>query len=86
VHHLEAHDTFDLTTGVNHERATLRDAAGDEREFDLWTTCFTARELRLLAERASLVVDGLYGVMPGNYARTPVTFVAAELLLLAHRE
>ena len=29
--------------------ATLRDADGAEREFDLWTTCFTPRELRLLA-------------------------------------
>ena len=27
---------------------------GDEREFDLWTTCFTARELELLAARPGL--------------------------------
>jgi hypothetical protein len=71
---------------VNHERATLRDAEGNEREFDLWTTCFTARELRLLAERANLAVDGVHGVTPGRYARTPVTFDAPELLLLAHRD
>jgi SAM-dependent methyltransferase len=85
VRHLEDGDTFDPATGVNHERATLRDPDGNEREFDLWTTCFTARELRLLAERANLVVDGVHGVMPGSYGRTPITFGAAELLLLAHR-
>src|SRR5262249_52504751 len=57
VRHLEPQDTFDPATGVNHEAATLRDEAGTERQFDLWTTCFTPRELRLLAERAGLVVD-----------------------------
>ncbi|MCU1428426.1 MAG: Methyltransferase domain, partial [Actinomycetia bacterium] len=41
--HLEAHDTFDPATGVNHEHALLRDPDGQEREFDLWTTCFTPR-------------------------------------------
>jgi SAM-dependent methyltransferase len=85
VRHLEAQDTFDPATGVNHEHAALRDEAGNERSFDLWTTCFTARELRLLAERAGLDVDAIHGVSPGRYARTAVTFAAHELLLLAHR-
>jgi SAM-dependent methyltransferase len=85
VRHLEPQDTFDPDRGLNHERATLRDDAGNEREFDLWTTCFTARELRLLAQRAGLVVDGVHGVAPGAYARTAVTLDAPELLLLARR-
>jgi SAM-dependent methyltransferase len=85
VRHLEPHDAFDPTTGVNHERATLRDAEGKEREFDLWTTCFTARELRLLAMRAGLVMEAVYGVTPGRYARTPVSLDMPELLLLACR-
>ncbi|MDQ1521637.1 MAG: hypothetical protein QOI55_2710, partial [Actinomycetota bacterium] len=85
VRHLEPHDTFDPTTGVNHEHATLRDTEGKEREFDLWTTCFTAREIRLVAERAGLVVDAIYGVTPGRYGRTPVNVDLPELLLLACR-
>jgi SAM-dependent methyltransferase len=85
VRHLEPHDTFDPTTGVNHERASLRDGEGNERDFDLWTTCFTARELRLLAERSGLAVDGVHGVAPGHYGRTPVTLDVPELLLLAYR-
>jgi hypothetical protein len=28
-----------------YERAQLRNSTGEDREFDLWTTCFTAREL-----------------------------------------
>jgi SAM-dependent methyltransferase len=85
VRHLEEHDAFDLTTGVNHERTTLRNEQGEQREFDLYTTCFTPRELRLLAADAGLAVDALYGVAPGAYARKPATFDDPELLLLAHR-
>ena len=42
------------TPGVNHERTEVRDEAGWRREVDLWTTCFTPRELRLLATAAGL--------------------------------
>ncbi len=43
---LEPDETLDAATGVLHERTTLRDEHGAERVTDLWTTCFTARELR----------------------------------------
>src|SRR5690606_26706359 len=36
VRYLEAGDTFDAQTGVNHERTTVRDEAGTEAEVDLW--------------------------------------------------
>jgi SAM-dependent methyltransferase len=85
VRHLEEHDAFDLTNGVNHERTTLRNEQGEPREFDLYTTCFTPRELRLLAADAGLTVDGVHGVMPGAYAAQLPTFDHAELLLMAHR-
>ena len=45
VRFLEDGETYDPATGVLHERSTVRDADGAEREFDLWTTCFTPREL-----------------------------------------
>jgi SAM-dependent methyltransferase len=83
VRHLEPTETFDAASGVNHETATVRDSAGNERDFDLWTTCFTPRELRLLAERAGLVVDGIYGVRPGAYGRAQPSLDAPEHLLLA---
>ena len=83
VRHLEPRDTFDPATGVNHERATLRDPDGNEREFDLWTTCFTPRELRVLAEQAGLQVDAIYGATPGNYSRRPPSVDEPEHLLVA---
>jgi SAM-dependent methyltransferase len=82
---LEDSEHYDARTGVLHERATVRNPEGEEREFDLWTTCFTARELALLARGAGLEVDGVHGVTPGAYARTPPTLDHPELLLLARR-
>lgn len=86
VRHLEASDTFDPDLGVNHERARLKNDEGVEREFDLWTTCYTPRELRLLARAAGLVVEAVYGVTPGGYARTPPSLDAHEHLLIARRD
>ncbi|HEV7524131.1 MAG TPA: class I SAM-dependent methyltransferase [Acidimicrobiia bacterium] len=85
VRHLEPDETFDADTAVNHENAVVRDPEGKERTFDLWTTCYTPRELRLLAARAGLVVDGVFGVQPGRYARAKPSIDAPEHLLLAHR-
>jgi SAM-dependent methyltransferase len=85
VRHLEPEEHFDADRGVNHERAVVRDATGSERPFDLWTTCYTPRELRLVAARAGLVVDGVFGVHPGRYAREPPSIDVPEHLLLAHR-
>jgi SAM-dependent methyltransferase len=82
---LEDHDTFDAATGVNHERTTVKDEQGTDAEFDLWTTCFTPRELRLLAERANLQVRDLWSVTPGGYGRHEPTTDTPEFLLVATR-
>jgi SAM-dependent methyltransferase len=82
---LEEDESFDPATGVLHERSTVRNDDGAEQTFDLWTTCFTARELELLAERAGLAVDGVHGVAPGRYATAAPTLDDPELLLLARR-
>jgi SAM-dependent methyltransferase len=85
VRFLESGDQFDPATGVNHERATLRDAEGAERDFDLWTTCFTARELRLMAAAAGLVVESVSGVFTGKFGDDAARLEHPELLLLAAR-
>ncbi len=82
---LEDGETFDPETGVLHERSMLRDEQGVEREFDLWTTCFTARELALLAERAGVEVEHLSGVTPGRYRVARPDLESPELLLVGHR-
>jgi hypothetical protein len=83
VRFLEDGETFDPATGVLHERSVVRDPEGKEREFDLWTTCWTPRELELLAASAGLDVDAVYGVSPGRYRAQPPALDQPELLLIA---
>jgi SAM-dependent methyltransferase len=83
--HLEPGERLDAATGVLHEVTTLRNEAGEERRADLWTTCFTTRELELLAERAGLDVLAVHGVTPGRYRAAPPDVEHPELLLLARR-
>jgi SAM-dependent methyltransferase len=85
VRFLEEGDRFDAGAGVNHEVATVRDESGVEADFDLWTSCFTPRELRLLAARAGLAADAIWSVTPGAYAANPPDLEHPEFLLLATR-
>jgi SAM-dependent methyltransferase len=85
VRHLEQTDSFDAGRGVNHERTSVRSEEGDELEVDLWTSCFTPRELRLLADRAGLAVEALYAVTPGAYRPDPPDLDHPEFLLIARK-
>jgi SAM-dependent methyltransferase len=85
IRHLEGGERFDPATGVLYERATLRDEDGNEADFDAWTTCFTTRELELLAAFAGLVAVAIHGVTPGRYDTAAPDLDAPELLLLGRR-
>jgi hypothetical protein len=65
--------------------ASVRGPDGVEAPFDLWTTCFTARELELLARGVGLDAIEVHGVSPGAYARGAPTLDHHELLLLARQ-
>ena len=82
VRHLEEGETFDAGSGVNHELAEVLDPSGRPAQFDLWTTCFTPRELRLMAAAAGLEVCGLWSVGPGLYERRVTDLDHPEFLLL----
>jgi SAM-dependent methyltransferase len=82
---LEDQDTFDAEAGVNHERTVVKDEHGRDAEVDLWTTCFTPRELRLLAATAGLEVRHVWSVTPGAYAAAPPSTDSPEYLLVAAR-
>lgn len=85
VHNLEDHDRFDADLGVNQEPTTVRNVAGETRDIDLWTTCYTPRELRLLARTVGLVPEAVHGVTPGRYRRAEPTLDDHEFLLVARR-
>jgi cyclopropane fatty-acyl-phospholipid synthase-like methyltransferase len=76
---------FDAATGVNHERTEIKNEAGEAIETDLWTGCYTPRELRLLCEAHGLEVESINSVEPGAYAFAAATPETPEFLLLARR-
>jgi SAM-dependent methyltransferase len=75
--------TFDAASGVSHERTEIRDETGRATEVDLWTACYTPRELRLLFERCGLHVTAMYSVEPGDYGINPPTTETPEFLVIA---
>jgi len=85
VRWLESGDVFDAASGINVESTEVRDPQGRLAAASLWTTCYTPRELRLIAERVGIVVDAVHSVAPGAYAAAEPTTDSQEFLLLGHR-
>ena len=85
VRWLEDTDTFDAATGVNHENTEIRTETGSAEPAELWTTCSTPRELRLLFAAAGLDVDQIWSVEPGKYAPNPASITTPELLAIGCR-
>lgn len=76
---------FDADSGVNHEHTEVRDEQGRPATVDLWTGCYTPRELRLLCRDAGLRCDRISGVEPGAYGDGAPSVELAEFLVLATR-
>ena len=85
VRWLEDHDRFDAALGRNHEPTTVHDEAGRTHAADLWTSCYTPRELRLLLGGAGFEPVGIWSVAPGDYAMRPPDLEHPELLVIARR-
>jgi SAM-dependent methyltransferase len=77
--------TFDAASGVSHERTEVRNEQGTVAKVDLWTACYTPRELRLMCDRAGLDMVGLFSVEPGKYTRMNPTTESPEFLVIARR-
>ena len=85
VRWLEEQDNFDAASAVNHETTEVANEAGEAVPAELWTTCYTPRELVLVAERSGFEVDHVWSVSPGGYTRRVPDTDSHEFLLLAHR-
>ena len=77
--------TFEAASGVAHERTEVRSPAGDVAEVDLWTGCYTPRELRLLLAAHGLTVERISSVEPGAYCDAPPSTESPEFLVIARR-
>ena len=74
---------FDVARGVNHEVTDIRSPEGAIKQVDLWTGCYTPRELRLLAARVGLEVTAIHGVEPGKYSDSAPSLECPEHLVIA---
>jgi len=77
--------TFDADAGITRERTEVRDPRGTPRPADLWTGCYTPRELRLLCAAVGLDVERISGVEPGAYGDDPPSTDTPEHLVIARR-
>jgi SAM-dependent methyltransferase len=82
-YHSEA--TFDAAYGISHERTEIRNEEGHGVEVDLWTGCYTPRELRLMLAEQGLVVDRISSVESGAFGDHPASVESPEFLVVAHR-
>ena len=76
---------FDAATGVSHERTEIRSESGVARQVDLWTGCYTPRELRLLLGSHRLAVRSISSVEPGAYGSSAPTTESPEFLVIADK-
>jgi SAM-dependent methyltransferase len=76
---------FDAATGVSHEVTDIRSEDGEVRSVDLWTGCYTPRELGLLLDRHGFTVDSIASVEPGAYGSDPATTESPEFLVAGRR-
>lgn len=80
-YHVDA--TFDALSGVSHEVTEIRNTAGEVRQVDLWTGCYTPRELRLLLSQCGFTINSISSVEPGVYVEAPPTVESPEFLVRA---
>jgi SAM-dependent methyltransferase len=76
---------FDCQRGLDHEHTSIKDEQGRDAPVELWTSCWTPRELRLASAAVGLTVEAIWSVEPGDYQRRPPDAEHPELLLVARR-
>ena len=77
--------TFDAGTGISHELTEVRSETGEARQVELWTGCYTPRELRLLLDSVGLETERIASVEPGRYGTAPPDVETPEFLVTARR-
>ena len=74
---------FNADSGVSHETTEVKNSQGIPKTVDLWTGCYTPRELRLLMDKVGLQVHSISSVEPGAYGNAPASIESPEYLLIA---
>ncbi len=85
VAHTAEDADFDADRGVHRETTEIRNEHGTVAQTDLWTSCFTPRELRLLCSHVGLEMVSLDAVEPGNWSNRVPDTESPEFLVIARR-
>jgi SAM-dependent methyltransferase len=80
-HHDDAE--FDARRGVSHETTDIRNDSGEVKSVDLWTGCYTPRELRLVFDLAGFDMVSMSSVEPGHYSAAECSTELPEFLVIA---
>ena len=80
-HHADAE--FDALSGVSHETTDIRNELGEVKNVDLWTGCYTPRELRLVFNLAGFDIISISSVEPGQYSMAKCSTDLPEFLVVA---
>jgi 2-polyprenyl-3-methyl-5-hydroxy-6-metoxy-1,4-benzoquinol methylase len=80
-HHGDAE--FDVLSGVSHETTDIRNDLGEVKNVDLWTGCYTPRELRLVFHLAGFDIVSISSVEPGQYSAASCSTELPEFLVIA---
>ncbi|HEX8237614.1 MAG TPA: class I SAM-dependent methyltransferase [Abditibacteriaceae bacterium] len=80
-----AEQDFDPQSLTMRYRETIRNAAGETREVDIYNTTFTPRELKWLLQDTGFAVEAIYGCIAGDFARKPLTLDDFEIMTVARR-
>jgi SAM-dependent methyltransferase len=80
-HHGDAE--FDAQRGLSHETTDIRNDSGEVKSVDLWTGCYTPRELRLVFDLAGFDMVSMSSVEPGHYSAAECSTELPEFLVIA---
>lgn len=81
----EPAETFDVMTGTVHESADVMRAPRERANFDLVTTVFTPRELRLMFAMHGFEKVQIGGGAPGRYSLADATLNDPSLICVARK-
>lgn len=79
----EPGETFDVVNGTMHEQAEVMRAPDERATFELVTSVFTPRELRLLLAAAGFEHTKIGGGAPGRYSLEAPTLQDPSLICIA---
>lgn len=85
VRYLDEGEDFDADRGIHRETTEITSPEGAVKEVSAWTTCFTPRELRLMAERCGLEVVSITAAEPGRWSDAPPSIEAPEHVVVCRR-